>query len=140
MKNYQGNFCFPQELEDMILLFLDYCTLKNCREIQSNFVKTVTRYNDSDQVVKNGNLKNSLNNLIWLKDQGEPWSAKTFYLAYKNGNLKILKWLSDNGCPLYNCPENIREWLKERGIMYDDYNINFDQKILYYLPRTMLWF
>ncbi len=56
----------PQEILDKIFLYLDYKTLENCRELQSEFVKSTTQYDNFYDAAKNGNLKA----LKWLKEQG----------------------------------------------------------------------
>ncbi len=58
-------FCLPQELCDIILLYLDYSTLENCREIQSEFIKNTTKYmyiDDAEKYGTRGNVKWSKNN------------------------------------------------------------------------------
>ena len=93
------NFLLPQELQDKIFLYLDYKTLKNCRELQSEFVKCITQYNNFVDAAKNKNLKN----MKWLKDQGVLWEENEniiFFYAGINGDLQMLKWLKEQGCPL----------------------------------------
>ncbi len=64
----------PQELIDKIFLYLDYDTLVNCRELQSEFVKSTTHYANLEDAARNGNLKA----LKWLKKQGCPWNEWKF--------------------------------------------------------------
>jgi hypothetical protein len=116
----------PQELLDKIFLYLDYDTLVNCREIQSEFVKSTTHYNCCKDAAINGNLKA----LKWLKEQGCPWNENTFGVAVKNGNIDTLVWLKENGCPwnswtFVSAAEHgdlkVLEWLKENGCPWDRY-------------------
>jgi hypothetical protein len=85
----------PQELQDKIFLYLDYDTLKKCRELQSEFVKSTTQNANFEDAARNGNLRN----LKWLKNKGNPWTYFTFIFAVENENLEILKWLKNQGCP-----------------------------------------
>lgn len=36
----------------------------------------------------------------WLKEKGCDFSGITFYAAVNGGNLKSMKWLKKNGCPM----------------------------------------
>ena len=35
----------------------------------------------------------------WLKENGCPWDTRTCTFAALNGHLEVLKWLKENGCP-----------------------------------------
>jgi hypothetical protein len=41
----------------------------------------------------------NLSILKWLKDEGCPWDALAFSMAAKAGNMNVLNWLKDEGCP-----------------------------------------
>jgi hypothetical protein len=84
----------PQELQDKIFLYLDYDTLKNCRELQSDFVKFTTQYSNYNDAIEGDNLKA----LKWLKEKGDTWNRYTYTIALENGNREILEWLEDQGC------------------------------------------
>ncbi len=99
----------PQELLDKIFLYLDYDTLVNCREIQSEFVKSTTLYSNFNDAIKGNNLKA----LKWLKEQGYTWDWNTYTIALENGNLKIIEWLKDQGCG----PHQLRRILNGMGFL-----------------------
>eukprot|EP00594_Rhizosolenia_setigera_P006674 CAMPEP_0178952780 /NCGR_PEP_ID=MMETSP0789-20121207/8043_1 /TAXON_ID=3005 /ORGANISM="Rhizosolenia setigera, Strain CCMP 1694" /LENGTH=305 /DNA_ID=CAMNT_0020633945 /DNA_START=64 /DNA_END=981 /DNA_ORIENTATION=- len=55
---------------------------------------------------------NQLNVLKWLREQEVSWGVHTFRIAAKYGNLDILQWLHDEGCP-WDCKFYTREsWLE----------------------------
>jgi hypothetical protein len=41
----------------------------------------------------------SVERLAWARDNGCPWTAKTFALAAEEGSLKVLQWAREHGCP-----------------------------------------
>ncbi len=95
----------PQELQDIIFLYLDFSTLEKCREIQSEFVKSTTMYNNLEDAAKNDNLKNTK----WLKDQGYPLKYTDLYyhdpkppLSYFppidwSAHVELIRWINENG-------------------------------------------
>jgi hypothetical protein len=85
----------PQELIDSILLYLDFSTLENCREIQNDFIKNTTQYGTIGSAVDRGRL----NNLKWVRDQGHSLDLNTCSIARIRGDLEVIDWLKDNGCP-----------------------------------------
>ncbi len=99
----------PQELYDLIFLDLDFSTLENCREIQSEFVKSTTLYSNFNDAIKCDNFKA----LKWLKEQGYTWDWNTYTIALENGNLKIIEWLKDQGCG----PHQLRRILNGMGFL-----------------------
>ena len=86
---------FPREILDLIYLHLDYKTLEQSREIQSEYVKKITQYETMYEAAKNENLSM----LRWLKENCCPWDSGTFVAAKENGNAEILCWLKEHGCP-----------------------------------------
>lgn len=48
-----------------------------------------------EKAAKNGNLSC----MMWLKENGCSWDARTFAEAALNGDLANMKWLRENGCP-----------------------------------------
>lgn len=143
----------PQEIQDKILLKLDWETLERSRDLQSEYVKNRTQFKTITEAALHGNLEN----MKWLKSIGCHWDTDVFAVAAAKGNLEIMKWLRENDCPwdfrpfsyatrqgnlenmkwLYSndCipyfdaykayPENVR-WLKEVGL--------FDRHVLPFGP------
>ncbi len=70
---------FPQEIEDIIFLYADIYTLENCRELQSDFVKTTTQYNYNKDTLIN------INNVKWLKCQDYLWIGWILTVKHKMG-------------------------------------------------------
>ncbi len=99
---YQENdkFRFPQELEDIIILMLDMCTLVECRTLQSNYVKKCTEYDSLETAVKKGNL----HCVRYLLSQEYGCITWAMNLAAYYGHLEIVKWLHYNrteGCTTF---------------------------------------
>jgi ankyrin repeat protein len=94
-------FCFPQELEDIIFLYLNMSTLVECRTLQSNYVKKCTEYFSLQTAVEKGNLHCVRYLLSSLEDWGY-WLDTLIEWAALNGHLDIVIWLHFNkteGCP-----------------------------------------
>ncbi len=100
----QEKFSFPQELEDIIFLYLDDSTIKKTREIQSAYVKKCTEFSSLKVAVQKGNL----HCVRYLLPQGhKPSKYLSFFpfnlmdLAAENGHLEVVKWFHENrteGC------------------------------------------
>jgi len=122
----EKNTPLPQEVIDKIFLYLDFETLSKTREIQSDYIQSITSYSTLCYAALNGNLANmkwilsyttdyildeyviidaayngNLCNIKWLHSIGCPWNEDTFNYAIINGNLENIKWLFYKGCP-YN--------------------------------------
>jgi len=41
----------------------------------------------------------NLNILKWVRENGCPWNSSTCIKAASGGHLEILKWAHENGCP-----------------------------------------
>jgi len=114
----------PQEIIDKIFLYLDFKTLSETREIQSDYIQCVTAWSTLCYAALTGNLTNmkwllsyttdyrlneyvitnaanhgNLHNIKWLHSIGCPWNGDTFNYAIINGNLDNMKWLFHNKCP-----------------------------------------
>ena len=118
----------PNEINDKIFLLLfrdNYHTLFETREIQSDYVKRLTAYDNIYDAIKFGNL----DNIKWVRANGHSWNNRTFMHAVRCGNLVNMNWLINNGCPWqYNdvysyaisySKLHIMQWLKEKGYYVD---------------------
>ena len=116
----------PQEIQDNVLLLLDCETLKNCRDIQSDYVKKCTEFQNYDDAIEAGNLEilkwlhantkckltdnqssfaarhARIEILKWLLTQGLTFDCYTFQEAIDSGNFETVKFVYDTG---YKCIE-----------------------------------
>lgn len=88
----------PQEIQDQIFLHCDWETLEKSRDLQSEYIKNKTKYNNTKEAALNGNLEN----IKWLRENDYPWNAETFHYAEKHGNSDNIAWLRKNGCPTFD--------------------------------------
>lgn len=116
----------PQEIQDNVLLLLDYKSLKNCRELQSDYVKKCTEFQNYDDAIEAGNFENlkwlhantklkltdnqssfaarfsRIEILRWLLTQGLTFDCYTFQEAIASGNFETVKFVYDVG---FKCVE-----------------------------------
>lgn len=119
----------PQEIIDIIFLYLPYNTLKRTREIQTDWVKNYTFHESIYKCVKFKNKKN----LIWLIKNNYPLDSVLFERVIGTYNLEFLKFLKLNGCPwdensiissLIHCKMDIFNWLVNSGCPFSYKSIN----------------
>lgn len=87
----------PNEIQDQIYLFLDYETLENSRELQSEYIKKVTKWDDYEKAIRDRNL----DNVKWLYYQ-QKLKPKATHLqtAARLGQFEIMKFLYSVNCPM----------------------------------------
>jgi ankyrin repeat protein len=89
----------PIEIQDKIFLYFDYENLERTRELQSQYVKDRTKYDNLPDVIRNSNCDKFINNVKWLLDQGIDPAADDNYaikLASSNGHTEIVRLLLDD--------------------------------------------
>ena len=95
----------PSEINDRIFLCLDWSELVNIREIQSDYVKQITKYNGLINTLENGNF----DNIKWVCKQlnGFGYFSKNMY--------RFDEWLYKNAiqCVNLNILDNINFLIKE---------------------------
>ena len=122
LKKKMNAIILPTDIWNKIWLsFVDEETLKNTRELQSDYVKKWTESFKMQDAAKHGNLGNlkwllankfckntfpsatakhgNLEIMKWLLENNCPWNSYTFYQAAEYGNLENMKWLLENKCP-----------------------------------------
>jgi len=86
----------PREIIDKIFLYLDFKTLQNTREIQSDYVKKCTEFDSASIAAFNGNIMN----MKWLiyNDYKENYR---YHYAFKycmfNDDVETIKWFIEKG-------------------------------------------
>lgn len=122
-----------QDIIDMIFLYCDWDTLDKTRNLQSNYVKNITEYNDMKYAALYGNFTN----LKWLYFNGSILYHNVFEYAAKNTKsniIEILSWLKEKKCPYrsetlyYNYMHiniDILRWLNNNVIPFDDFECNY---------------
>lgn len=87
----------PIEIQDKIFLYLDSWTLEKLRPLQSDYVKSITKYNTLYKAAQYGTIEN----IKWLYSQGDQLEIGVFNKAALSGDLEKIEWLLENDCP-YN--------------------------------------
>ena len=80
----------PIELQDKIFLSMSFDDLEKSRDLQSEYVKRMTQFDNYNDASKAHNL----DNMKWLYYQrGLDLDWSPFYIAVAYGNLEIVKWV-----------------------------------------------
>lgn len=82
----------PQEIIDSVFLNLDISQLRKTRNLQSNYVKSCTKYEFTSTAAKHGKLRN----ISWLRKRGVPWHPDTLTKAVKKGRIDTIRFLLKN--------------------------------------------
>ncbi len=121
----------PVETIDEIILFCDSLSNVMLRYTSTMLYAKINKQsiNICAEAAKIGSLAimrfgHQLNKLMY------PLTVETFGYAAENGNLDVMKWLKENGCPwdentfkyavVHGNLENMK-WLKENGCPWDEY-------------------
>ena len=92
----------PIEIQDKIFLYFDYINLERTRELQSSYVKNMTKYGNFtdftryESIYVEADKTDILNNVKWLLNQGFDPSANDNYtirLASRYGFTDVVKLL-----------------------------------------------
>jgi hypothetical protein len=55
--------------------------------------------------------------LRWLKEQGCPWNARVFTVAIEKGDREIIRWLYEEECPI---DKNTFKAVMKKYVLNDD--------------------
>ena len=64
---------------------------------------------DNDAALKTAAVYNHRGLMLHLRSIGTPWRAEIAYIAARDGDLKLLQWLVQHGCPVVRDPEEHEE-------------------------------
>lgn len=84
----------PQELQDKIFLDSDLKTVKELRNLQSDYVKQLTQFDNYNDAIAAGNLENCK----WLYSKRVIPNCENFNTAINYENIEIVKWLEEVKC------------------------------------------
>ena len=87
----------PDDIWDNVFLnYCDYESIEYSRILQSKYVKHCTKYSD----MKSAIIASNLNNMKWIyQGEGVRWSYDYFAEAAGCGDIAIMIWLRQKGCP-----------------------------------------
>lgn len=90
------NTVLPVELWDRIFTFCDIKTVTEGRFLQSEYFQENTKFAKISDAARDGNIKN----IEWLLSYGQELTEDHFTEAVESGNLEMMKWFYNKGCPI----------------------------------------